>query len=1100
VARKDQQETKASLSGSDPGSDETALAPSGQSTPGSVGVESLPNVGDEAYARRGEIARGGLGRIVEATDKRLKRVVALKELRRHTPEAAARFVREALVTARLQHPGIVPIYEAGRWPDGEPFYAMKLVSGTSLADAITAGANLDERLALLPRVTAVADTIAYAHVQRVIHRDLKPHNVMCGDFGETVVIDWGLAKDLAAPEEPEAKAPSGQESGSDQTVEGTVMGTPAYMPPEQARGEAVDERADVYAIGALLYHVLAGVAPYRASAEQGVLAGPPPALETVVVGVPRDLVAIVTKAMAREPSARYPSAREMAEDLRRFQMGNLVSVREYTAAERLARWLKRYRATVAVAAIAVVVLVVVGAFSFVRVMHERDRASHEMTVARDARVQAEVRENDLKLLQARGQLDRDPTQPLAWLTQLADVRLDATTASVAADAVSRGVSAHVIRLDAGRLYGLGLGANGRGWALAQDSRLFALDTNTGKFELAWKSGDPAVAFASTPDGTAAAVGTANVLAVVSHGTRDVTAVDGPVISLGLDATGGMVVLGMLDGRVLVRPRSGAETITLDRFGAGAEVRVVAFSPDGTHVAAAAWDGTVAAYRLADRKRVLRGNHGSQIWSLDWAPDGSAIVSGGQDGTARVWPIDGRPPVVLTGHSGAVIHVAFDASSQRIATASRDHTVKLWSRDGHLAATLAHEDEVFTVMPLRDGGWASAGSDHTIRRWDAEGAAVAVLRGHTDFLTQLALSPDGELLASGGQDGSVRVWKTALDRDVVVAHATALSIGRETPTVVTVHDGHVLVREADGKTVDRGPGEGIERLYPVDDKIVLGLGPRGKVTRHTDDGARTLIAPPTELGGVTEQAGVVFGAGYDGKLWRWTDLAAAPTGLPADATYVLTIVRVPGGELVATGGADGTLRLWHPDGRVERVLTTGGGPVHHIAASPDGKLVAAGGLSGDVIVWNVGDGRELVRYRHSGQVQSLAFSPGSDRVISAGDDRNIQVYALDGTHVTLTGHLKVASSIAATHDGKVIAAGATDGSVLVWDVATRAGRMLRGHRNRVTSLAFEPTGALLTGGDDGRVLRWSAGAMTPPPATPGPLRAWIAARTDATVPP
>src|SRR5262249_3167731 len=156
----------------------------------------LPPVDPARYHIVREFARGGLGRILEVRDLRIDRVVALKEMLRDSDPAYARFVREAMITARLEHPAIVPVHDIGRWPSGEPFYSMKLVSGRSLHEVIRDTPSLDGRLALVPNVIAVADAIAYAHNQGIIHRDLKPANVLVGAFGETVVIDWGLAKDL----------------------------------------------------------------------------------------------------------------------------------------------------------------------------------------------------------------------------------------------------------------------------------------------------------------------------------------------------------------------------------------------------------------------------------------------------------------------------------------------------------------------------------------------------------------------------------------------------------------------------------------------------------------------------------------------------------------------------------------------------------------------------------------------------------------------------------------------------------------------------------------------------------------------------------------
>src|SRR5262249_35873643 len=202
----------------------------------------------------GEHARGGLARVSRVHARDLGRDIAIKELITRGHVGEVRFVREALITARLEHPGIVPVYEAGRWPDGTPFYAMKLVSGRPLRDLIAERATVDQRIGLLHHVISVADAMAYAHARNIIHRDLKPANVIVGDFGETVVIDWGLAKDLSmADEQAEGSATSRSASAGDVTTAGSVIGTRAYMAPEQERGERVDQRADVFAIGAMLW-------------------------------------------------------------------------------------------------------------------------------------------------------------------------------------------------------------------------------------------------------------------------------------------------------------------------------------------------------------------------------------------------------------------------------------------------------------------------------------------------------------------------------------------------------------------------------------------------------------------------------------------------------------------------------------------------------------------------------------------------------------------------------------------------------------------------------------------------------------------------------
>ncbi|HVK83321.1 MAG TPA: serine/threonine-protein kinase [Kofleriaceae bacterium] len=363
----------------------------------------LPIVPAELYKPDKEIARGGMGRIVAAADQRLGRPVALKELIDPHPDQLGRFQREALITARLQHPGIVPVYEAGRWPSGDPFFAMKLVSGRPFDKVIGEARTLEQRLALLPRIAAAADAIAYAHSQRVIHRDLKPGNILIGDFGETVVIDWGLAKDLDVtdPSEPGARSaresrpsvPTATQTNSTLTIAGAVMGTPAYMAPEQARGEPLDARADVFALGAMLYHLLAGVPPYNARTATDVIAAA--ALGRVVPlvereqGAPADLVAIVERAMAQDPARRYPHAGELADELRRFLTGQLVTAHRYTAVQRLKRFIRKHRAAVTIASLSLVTFAVLGTLAIRQIVHERDAATRERRIADARRVAAE---------------------------------------------------------------------------------------------------------------------------------------------------------------------------------------------------------------------------------------------------------------------------------------------------------------------------------------------------------------------------------------------------------------------------------------------------------------------------------------------------------------------------------------------------------------------------------------------------------------------------------------------------------------------------------------------------------------------------------------
>jgi serine/threonine-protein kinase len=253
-------------------------------------------------------------------------------------------LREARVIARLEHPGIVPVHDAGTLPDGRMFYAMKRVDGRRL-DEIAPGASLPDRLRIFQKV---CEAVAFAHAHGVLHRDLKPENVMVGPFGEVLVMDWGVARVL--DEAPEAPPLAPREPPAAATAEGTVVGTPAYMAPEQAAGraEGVGPAADIYALGGLLHFLLTGRPPFdedrahrRARGEPGL--APAPAAADRTGAAPRALAAVVARAMALEPEARYASAEELAAEVARYLDGSRVLAFREGPGEKAARVFARYR-------------------------------------------------------------------------------------------------------------------------------------------------------------------------------------------------------------------------------------------------------------------------------------------------------------------------------------------------------------------------------------------------------------------------------------------------------------------------------------------------------------------------------------------------------------------------------------------------------------------------------------------------------------------------------------------------------------------------------------------------------------------------------------
>jgi serine/threonine protein kinase len=308
-------------------------------------VAEWPDLAETKYRLLEELGRGGMGTVYLAEDRVLGRKVALKVVgtAASDPGAAARMLREARVIARLEHPGIVPVHDAGTLPDGRIFYAMKRVDGRRL-DEIAPESTLPDRLRVFQRI---CDAVAFAHAHGVLHRDLKPENVMVGPFGEVLVMDWGMARVLEeGSDTPVGTLRAGPPTA---TAQGAIVGTPAYMAPEQAEGrnDDVSPSTDVYALGAILYFLLTlrppfeGEAALRRARGEPRLAPVPP--RRVDASAPRPLEAVAGRAMAVEPADRYVSVEEVAAEVARYLDGERVLAHRESLREKAARVFARYR-------------------------------------------------------------------------------------------------------------------------------------------------------------------------------------------------------------------------------------------------------------------------------------------------------------------------------------------------------------------------------------------------------------------------------------------------------------------------------------------------------------------------------------------------------------------------------------------------------------------------------------------------------------------------------------------------------------------------------------------------------------------------------------
>jgi WD40 repeat protein/serine/threonine protein kinase len=1088
----------------------------------------------ERYRIGDELARGGMGAIMRVWDEDLRRNLAMKVMLSRgakedadskTPldeEQLSRFLEEAQITGQLDHPGIVPVHDLGIDAEGRIFFTMRLVRGRELKEIFELAREGREGWTptrVLQIILRVCEAMAFAHSKGVVHRDLKPPNVMVGRFGETYVMDWGLARVVGRTDSHNlalkkadaswmslVRTERRDEKASDPdspliTMDGDVVGTPSYMSPEQAEGrlDEVGPRSDVYSLGAMLYHMLAGHAPYVRAGERvsphtvlaRVLAGPPDPIGPQAEGMPDELVAICEKAMQRSPDARYDSMLDVAEDIQAFLENRVVRAYETGSVAEFRKWVSRNRMGAALAA-GLIVTVLASAIGFgwqknAQVDALSEEKQHTEAQKRRAEDNFERAQNNAELAEER-RIEADRNRDQAERSeQLA--RRSGYTANVIAAAYSleaRDVVEARARLDACE-------AGLRNWewehvsllAHPQIDLLSRLEAPAVGLALA---GDGKTVFAVTQGGRVHAIDreTSRRVAPFDVANPPYLTLRRGIVNAGLayGSHDGQFALVAADARTrLFDAATGEPTLTLpsSREGDGHSsfTTTVAFEPSGPRIATGAEDDLVLVWDTTDGSFLQRfAGHGQSVTRVAWSPDGSRIASVDVGGELHVWDTEtGEELWSLLVHKSTLRDVLFDPQGEHVLCACSEGEVHAFeAATGVMTHVLGSHEGAVTRLAIDETGrfLASGSTDKTIRvrdlhpTWAPPAPREVVLLGHEDDITGLAFVPGSPMLVSCSADKTVLLWDTRYGGAVTkqryyVGRGEAIAVAHHPSqplAVTTGSDRSAILWNTDTNEVQRVL-RGHERyvgaaaISPDGTRVLTGSGDKTARLWDAETGALLQVFRGHEklVGTVVfDPAGRWVATGSRDRRVRVWD---AETGellrvFPEQRRAVDALVVAPDSGVLIFGGGDGELTAWGQGTDLPTVTYSGGKRGALSAAiSPDGALLAAGFQDSRALVWDARTGEHLLTLTgHSMSVGAIAFSPDGSRLVTGSLDRTLRLWdTVSGSSLLVFDLQELANggmsrSVTFSPDGERILASSTSGDTLVFETAPTKGRRAR----------------------------------------------------------